>query len=293
MAVSLIGWILTLAFAGHLVVDPVAFPLGPLAVRWYGLFIALTIGIGLPWFLRRALARGIDGALAERAAWWGVVVGVVGARLLYVLQNLDVFGANPVLILAVQDGGLSIHGALLGGIVAVATVTRFQARTFWSIADAIVPPLLLGMILGRFGNFTNHELFGPPTDVAWKMFVPLQDRPVGSQEEAFYHPTFLYDAILNTVVLLILLTLERSVISAPGSPSRWRSRLLGDGGGVPGQLFLLFIAGISLTRFIVEFWRLGDTTALGLSPAQLVSLLLFASAGALLGLVRLGRSKLP
>ncbi len=281
VAALAIGLLLFLkgAFAGTITISPVALSLFGRNVHWYGILIALAILVGIPWFLKRAEARGVDRGRADTVAWWAVLGGIVGARLLYVVQNLDVFGASPFTVVAIQDGGLSIHGAILGGAVAAALACRILKVDFWKLADAAAPPILLGMIIGRFGNFTNHELFGPPTDVAWKMFVPFQDRPLGSQEE-FYHPTFLYDAILNSLLLLYLLWSEFKMALSERSESN---------GPPSGSLFLAFIAGISLTRFLVEFWRLGETAALGLSSAQLVSLLLFLIAVTLLWLSRTGR----
>jgi len=252
----LLTWYLAQTFSGELPVDPVALSLGPLHVRWYGLLIAGAILAGIPWLLVRAKQRGLHPQQADAVAWWSVLGGIVGARLVYVLQNLDVFSVQPWSVLAIQDGGLSIHGALVGGAIVAALAAHRYKIEFWKLSDAAAPPILAGMILGRLGNFFNAELFGPPTSVAWKMFVPVGSRPLELLESAFYHPTFLYDALLNGLVLVLLLKTQKTTIFA-------------------GELFLRLIAGIALTRFIVEFWRLGETAALGLSSAQLVSILLF------------------
>lgn len=250
-------------FAGRLLLDPIAFAIGPLEVRWYGLIIALAILIALPWTLQRVETRDLDRAAAEGAYWWAVLGGIVGARLIYVLQNLEYFTAHLDRVVALTDGGLSIHGALLGGALALWTAVRFDGKRFLQLADAAVPAVLLGMILGRLGNFANAELFGPPTDLPWQIFIPETARPEGFADIVFYHPTFLYDLILNTVVLMLLLRFERTIKR-------------------PGQLTLWFFLGIAITRFIVEFWRLGDSLVGGFSLAQLVSICIILGSFTLL-----------
>lgn len=265
-------------------VDPVAFSLGSVDIYWYGFFVALAVALGLPWTLARAARVGLNARQAERVLWVAIAGGVVGARIGYVVQNLAYFGAHPAEIGALSTGGLSIHGALFGGFLAGVLAARWYRLEFWRLADASVPAILLGMILGRFGNFTNAELFGPPTDVPWKLFIPVASRPEGMSEIAFYHPTFLYDSMLNTLLLLILLRIDRKAALSSARPVE---ALMSEGGSKgssvqPGRLTLWFVAGIALTRFLVEFWRLGEVTALGMTPAQLVSLALLAGAGWLL-----------
>ncbi len=297
-------------FAGRWLIDPIAFSLGPIDVRWYGIIIAIGILIALEWTSRRAERRGLDRRLVERVSWWAVLGGIVGARLIYVAQNLDYFSAHLDRVGALTDGGLSIHGALIGGALAVWLTIKRSGHSehpsrrsglgveesglvahvdpstllgmtpkerFFAFTDAAVPGLLLAMILGRFGNLANAELFGPPTGVPWKLFIPVDARPIGLEHVAFYHPTFLYDALLNTLVLIGLLWLERRWLRAPGYP-----RQGGVEGNAPGRLTLWFFLGIAMTRFTVEFWRLGDTVALGLSLAQWVSLLIAGSCVVLL-----------
>lgn len=243
------------AFAGSFIVSPVAFHIGTAAVRWYGLFAALGLAVGFPWTLARATRIGLKPrSTVEQVLWWAVLGGLVGARLIYVLQNSSTYGQDPRQILAVADGGLSIHGMLLGGLVAAAIVSRLLRVNFWRLADAGSPSLLLGMIIGRFGNFTNGELFGYPTTLPWKLFIPLANRPAPYLEQSFFHPIFLYDIVLNTFLLIIILRTENSC--------RFKGELLGR-----------FVLGISVTRFIVEWWRINDPPSVGvLSTAQLVSI---------------------
>jgi len=267
--VALALW-LHAAFQGRIHVSSVAFTAGPLSVRWYGLLIAFSILLSLPWAVARARRAGLDPHRAEAAYWWGVVGGAVGARLVYVVQNLDYYGHQPAVILAIADGGLSIHGMILGGLVAGALAARALGLSFWLLADAAGPAMLAGMVLGRFGNFTNMELIGYPTSVPWKMFVPPPARPPLFTGAEFFHPVFLYDAILNCMLLALLLATERTV-------------------RFPGELIFRLLAGIAVTRFIVEFWRIGDRVLGPLSLAQLASVLIFTVAVTVLWLGRRGK----
>ncbi|MBI4185702.1 prolipoprotein diacylglyceryl transferase [Candidatus Berkelbacteria bacterium] len=263
LGLLVLGVLLMGVFSGRWTIDPVAVSLGPVSIHWYGLIIASAILMALPWVVQRAERRGLDRSTVERVLWWAVIGGVLGARLVFVVQNLDYFGAHLGRILALVDGGLSIHGAILGGAVALRVTLGFDRQNFWRVMDAAVPGLLLGMILGRFGNLANAELFGPPTNQPWKLFIPEVARPPGLEAVAFYHPTFLYDALLNAALLAGLLWIER----------RWSL--------APGRLTLFFLIGIAATRFTVEFWRLGSSVLVGLSLAQLVSVViaLVASLG--------------
>lgn len=247
------------AFAGSIVVSPVAFQIGGSAIRWYGLLAALGLALGFPWTLIRAARFGLKPqSTVEQVLWWAVAGGLIGARLLYVVQNGSLYGQHPLQILAVADGGLSIHGMLLGGLLTTAIVGRMLRIDFWRLADAGSPALLLGMILGRFGNFTNGELFGYPTALPWKMFVQPINRPAAYLGDVFFHPIFLYDALLNTTLLIVILRTEKSCRFA-------------------GEILWRFLLSISITRFIVEWWRINDPPSVGvLSTAQLVSITLGA-----------------
>lgn len=245
------------AFSGLIAVSPIAFQVAGLEVRWYGLFAALGLLIGIPWALHRA--RQLDlgpPATVEQSFWWSVFGGLVGARLVYVAQNLVIYLQHPLQFLAIADGGLSIHGMLLGGLLAGAIAARLARINFRRLADAATPSMLLGMIIGRLGNFTNGELFGYPTSLPWKMFIDPIHRPEIYATQTFFHPIFLYDALLNGLLLLFILRTEQSC--------RFKGELLGR-----------FLLGVSATRFVVEFWRINDPPSLGvLSSAQIVSLIL-------------------
>lgn len=248
-------------FAGESLVHPVAFSVGSLQIRWYGLLIGFSIALGFYLTAKRA-KKSFEEEIFDITIWWAIIGGVFGARLFYILQNVNYFRVFSGDIFKISEGGLSIHGALFGGFLAAYLALGRDLKKFLQLADAATPALLLGMIIGRFGNFFNYEIFGYPTSVAWKMFVPAGMRPVGLRGFDFFHPTFLYEAILNAILLIFLLSKEKTYKT--------------------GELTLKFFAGISITRFIVEFFRIGDPLFWGLTLAQVVSLIIFILAIAFL-----------
>ncbi len=271
LGLTALGLFLRLAFAGSLHVDPVAFRLGPVAVHWYGLFGMLALALGLPWTIARAKRAGLPAGTAESALIAATLMGLVGARLVYVLENLPYYSGHAAEILHVATGGLSVHGMLLGGFLGAAAACTVLGIDPWRLVDAAVPALLFGMVLGRFGNFTNAEILGYPTAVPWKMFVEPAARPVLYAGAAYFHPVFLYDAALNAAVLAGLLVLERRAVFR-------------------GERFFWFLAAVSVTRFVVEHWRINEPSTVGIvSPAQWTSLALAAVAAVV---IALGRTRL-
>lgn len=262
-------------FTGQFILSPIAISAFGLNVHWYGLFIMVSIAIAIPWTVARAIARGLNPAATETVLWWAVVGGIVGARALFVLQTLPLYRTAPLRMFAIMDGGLSIHGALLGGFLTAfaaaawfnRSLSRAAAIRFWLLADAAVPPLLFGMVVGRFGNLFNYELFGPPARVPWRMFVPQAFRPVEFADYRYFHPAFLYDAMGNALVLGLVLANEHRA-KYPGEPVLW------------------FFLGTATVRFLVEFWRIGAPAAGNLTSAQLVSIVIAVAAGLLTTLRR-------
>ena len=217
-------------------IDPVFLRLGPLQFRWYGLMYLL--GLAIAYFLIKARAAARNVVLAKEHLYDLIVyaaIGVfLGGRLGYTLfYNFSYYLDHPLKILAVWEGGMSFHGGLLGTIVALWLFCRRRGLAVYSIADLAALPSPIGLGLGRIGNFINGELYGRPTDVPWCMVFPAG----GPQCR---HPSQLYEATLEGVVLFALLW----VISRMPTP--------------PGTVFWSFITGYGLCRVVVEFFREPD-----------------------------------
>src|SRR5690606_312973 len=248
-------------FAGERPIDPVLLRLGPLEVRWYGFLIAFSFIPGFYLAAAEARRRGIN---PDHLYDFGLLAGVSGfvaARLAYVIQNLRHFLSEPARIFAVWEGGLSMHGVIIGGLLATIYFARKIRVPFFTFADVVFPALPLGQALGRRGNFFNQELFGYPTAVPWKMYVAPAYRPAEFAHAAFFHPTFLYESLWNLGTLGVLLWYRRRPTAREG------------------DVFFLYLVVYSLGRFLVEFFRIGTPVAAGLTLAQLVSVLVIAGSG--------------
>ncbi len=166
-----------------------------------------------------------------------ILGGFIGARLYHVFSSFGYYLHQPGQILAFRSGGLSIFGALFGGLLVLFRYSRkYKAQSFPRLLDWLAPSLLVGQIIGRFGNLFNYEAFGYPTSLPWKMFVPLSFRPVEFMTAAFFHPLFLYEALFNAAVLVFLWRVEQS-------PKR------------AGILFLYYIFLYNIGRFFLELLR--------------------------------------
>jgi len=226
--------------------------------------MALAVVVGFAWLSREPRAQWLTEHLLYLVVW-GVVGGMVGARAGFVLLAWPSFVGQGAEIFNLQAGGLSIHGAVVGAALMLWWYCRRHRLATLRVFDTLVPALVLGQIIGRFGNFFNQEAFGPPTDLPWKMFVASPWRPVGLSEFEFFHPTFLYSALGLVVVLLIVLAVRRA------SP-------------YAGAAFLAYVVSYSGLRFAIEWLRVDSVVWGALTIAQWASIALAILAG-VIGLV--------
>jgi len=248
---------------------PLLFQLGPFSLRWYGLLIALAVLLGLVLASRLGKLRGLDPAVIADLLPILVLAAVVGARLYYVLFEWRQYQLNWLDALAVWRGGIAIHGALLGGTAAVILYARWRRLALWNLLDVLLPSVALGQAIGRWGNFFNSEAFGLPTDLPWKLTIPLANRPLEFLDQASFHPTFLYESLWNLGVLaLLLLLFQRGLRGQIQLP--------------PGALSCVYLIAYSSGRLWIEGLRIDPLCLLGSPPdcagglrmAQLMSLLL-------------------
>lgn len=229
---------------------PVVFEAGPLTLRYYGVCIVLGIIVGT-WVTGRQLAsRGYDGALALESLFFVVPLGLAGARLYHFATQL-LFGgqyAKPFpAVLEVWQGGLGIYGGIAGGIVGVFLFSWYRAISPLTFADAAAPGLVLGQAIGRWGNYFNQELFGRPSDLPWAIYIAPQNRPPQFADATSFHPTFLYEALWDVLVCLVLLWVAR----------RFSERLKA------GDIFVLYVVLYSAGRFLVEILRVDPAFLIG------------------------------
>ncbi|MBW4560189.1 MAG: prolipoprotein diacylglyceryl transferase [Mojavia pulchra JT2-VF2] len=248
---------------------PTLVRIGPLTIRWYGLLIATAVLIGVSLSQYLAKRRNVNPELLSDLSIWLVIGAIPAARLYYVLFQWPEYAQHPERIIAIWQGGIAIHGAILGGLVAALIFAKLKQVSFWQLADLVAPSLILGQAIGRWGNFFNSEAFGRPTNLPWKLYIPPDRRPPELANFEYFHPTFLYESLWDLMVFILLITLFFRALQ--GKP---RLKV--------GTLFLVYFAAYSLGRLWIEGFRT-DSLMLGpLRIAQVVSLI-----GILVGLAGL------
>lgn len=241
--------------------SPIAFTIGGISIRWYGILISLGMFLGLYLALREIRRQGEDEDRFVTLFLYAIPAAIVGARLWYVAFSgaLDWYLAHPVEVLAIRHGGLAIHGGLFAGFLVGWLYTRKYRINFRKWADIIAPSIILGQAIGRWGNFFNQEAYGRETSLPWAMYI----------DGAYRHPTFLYESLWNLGVFAFLLW--------------WRRRRKFE-----GELVLWYFALYSLGRFFIEGLR---TDSLMLGPLRVAQLISLAGVGGGLWLIQRGRRR--
>jgi phosphatidylglycerol---prolipoprotein diacylglyceryl transferase len=233
----------------------IAFSIGPITVRWYGILMASSMAIGLWLAYREARKENLPADDFVRVAQWAIILGLIGARAWEVIFNWDYYGRFPSKIIAVWEGGLAIHGGLTVGIIAgVILAVRWHVPVLRAL-DVAAPSVVLGQAIGRWGNFFNEEAFGRPTDLPWKLYISPPHRPLEYASDQYFHPAFLYESMWDLAVFAALVLWLRP---------RYR--------GQPGAVFFWYIGLYSVGRFAIEAIRLDSFWLAGFRVAQLASL---------------------
>ena len=257
---------------------PILFQAGPLVVRWYGFLIASAVLIGVTLSQWLAKRRKVNPEMIGDLAIWLIIGAIPCARLYYVIFQWQEYAQRPGDIVAIWKGGIAIHGAIIGGTLAALIFARLNKISVWQLADLVVPSLALGQAIGRWGNFFNSEAFGAPTNLPWKLYIPVNNRPLDYLTFEYFHPTFFYESVWNVMVFVLLLFLFFWGLKHP-------NRLY------LGTLSLVYLIAYSSGRIWIEGLRT-DSLMLGpLRVAQVISLVMI-SVG-ILGLVWLYRLKKP
>ena len=226
--------------------NPIAFTLFGLEVRWYGIFIACGALLAI-YFAEKLIERNprVPKDAVVDASIFALPLGIVGARTYYVLFEWDYYSAHLSEIFAIRNGGLAIHGGLLGGTLAVFIYCRVKKISFIELLDMLAPGVVLAQGIGRWGNFMNGEAHGGVTNVPWAINV-------GGQ---MVHPTFLYESILDVSIFLILYFYVSK-----------RRRF-------PGELAGIYLILYSIGRFFIEGLRTDSLYIGPLRTAQVMSLI--------------------
>ena len=262
--------VISFPMLGGLELDPPAsFSLFGFSIYFYGVLIALGFLLGMWYCSRQAPRFGIRPDDFFDMMLWLIPIVIVGARLYYVLFRLDYYLQHPAEIIAVRDGGLAIYGGVIAGVAVLLLFCRKKGLSFRAMLDLTVHGLLIGQIIGRWGNFMNREAFGAETDIFCRMGLT----PPGGAT-VYVHPTFLYESLWNLAGLLFLIIWERR-----------------GGRKYDGQSSLIYFFWYGLGRAWIEGLRsdslyIGRT---GLRVSQLLSIALCLVSLALL--IILGRRR--
>jgi phosphatidylglycerol:prolipoprotein diacylglycerol transferase len=236
--------------------DPIAFSVGPIAVRWYG--IMYLVGFAMAFVLgryriKRGLSRRVTASILDDLLFYVVLGVILGGRLGYVLfYKPGYYFQHPLDIFAVWQGGMAFHGGFLGVLIAIWYLARKHQLRWLEMTDFVAPLIPLGLAAGRLGNFINGELYGRVTDVAWGMVFASPGAGAAPR-----HPSQLYQFALEGLLLFAILW----VFTA-------RPRPLGAASAV-------FLIGYGTMRFVAEFFREPDDflgfLALSLTMGQWLS----------------------
>ncbi len=245
---------------GPIVIDinPAIVQIGHFAIRWYGLAMAAAILVGFMVAVHEAKRKGIPEQEVYSMGLWVVIAGIVGARLLHVIDKWEYYLANPAAAFAFQNGGLAILGAVLGGAIAGVVYVRRKGLQLGKMADAVAPGLILGQAIGRIGCTVNGDAVGAPTNLPWGFVYTNPDAMAPSLGQA-YQPTQVYEMLWDLLVFGFLWWVRRRV-------------------KVDGLLFLVYLSLYSVGKFVISFWRQEAMFLIGLQEAQVVALASLAFA---------------
>jgi len=242
------------------------FALGPLYIRFYGIILMLGAIAGGFLAAHEAKRRGHDPEIVWDLLVYLIIGGVIGARLWHIFTpppssiaqgfTTQYYLTHPLDALAIWKGGLGIPGTIMGGLIALYFYTRkYPVISFVEWTDIAAPGLALGQAIGRWGNFFNQELYGAPTNLPWKIYIDPAHRLAGFQNDAYYHPLFLYESILNLLNMLFLLWITR----------QYSDKLK------RGDVFNVYLIIYPVIRFSLDFLRLDASQLGGINANQTLS----------------------
>ncbi|GIP24525.1 prolipoprotein diacylglyceryl transferase [Paenibacillus sp. J22TS3] len=223
-----------------LLLNPVAFSIGELHVRWYGLILGTAALVGLLLAVREGKRFGIPPEFFMDLVLFGVPSAIIGARIYFVAFKWEDYKNNLWDVFKIWEGGIAIYGALIGAIICAVIYVRRKGYNFWRIADICAPGLIVGQLIGRWGNYVNQEAYGGPTTETFlrdHLHLPSFIVDQMNVQGVFHHPTFLYESLWNLVGLVLLFVLRRQKFLRAG------------------ELFMSYFIWYSIGRFFIERLR--------------------------------------
>ncbi len=241
-------------------------------IHYYGLimFCAIAAGILVMRLVAKKYYKKVNTEILLDMLPAIILCAILGARLYYVAMDWNYFSRHLPEIFALWHGGISIHGAMLGGVISGLVYTKIKKINFLKYADIFAYGLTIGQAIGRFGNYFNCEAFGKPCSIPFiKLFIPLPYRPYGYESYEYFHPTFLYESLWDILVFLILFFVIRKIK-----------------GIKDGVIFFSYLILYSIGRIAIESCRLDSVRNIcGIEIAHIASVLLIIAGVAGLVLI--------
>lgn len=252
--------------------NPIAFSLGPIPVHWYGIIIGSGLALALYLAIREGDRRGLPKDTFADLMLWAIPIAIISARIYYVIFEWDFYKNNLGAIPQIWNGGIAIHGALIGSVLTAYVFAKKRGISFWKLADIAAPSIILGQAIGRWGNFMNQEAHGGEVSRAFLENLHLPDFIINQMyiNGTYYHPTFLYESIWNLAGFILLILLRRVNLRR-------------------GEMFLTYVIWYSVGRFFVEGMRTDSLMLGSLRMAQTISIALIIGAIAILIYRRVAR----
>lgn len=238
--------------------NPIIFSFAGFDLRWYSVAMLTAVTVGLLLIQREAKRFNVKGDFIFNMAFWSIIFGLIGARLYFVIFNWDYFSVNLSEVFRVWEGGMAIHGAIIGGLLTIYTYCKKYKVRVMRYLDFIAVPFLLSQAIGRWGNFFNSEAHGVATNVEYlrKLFVPDFVIEGMKIDGVYYTPTFLFESLACLLLFFLFLAIRRSKYTKVGTMSG------------------LYLIGYGIIRFFIEMSRTDALLLGGFKVAQIVSIVM-------------------
>lgn len=241
--------------------NPIAIQIGPLPVYWYGVAYAVGLAVAYLVLVRQARRAGEDAELIGNGIIIIAIAALIGGRLYHVIDQWALYRDDLLRIVLPPYSGLGVYGGLATGVLAFIALVRYHGVNGWRWADIVAPALFVMQAVGRWGNFFNQELYGPPTDLPWGIAIDCAHRIAAYPCDAFpvatthFQPLFLYESVSGLLGAAALIWLSRRV-----RPPK------------DGDLILIFFIWYPVVRFLLETLRTENWKVGGIPTAQLFSI---------------------
>lgn len=246
--------------------NSVAIDLGIVKIYWYSITMLIAILLGSFIFLKQAKKEKVNQEFLSDLLFYGIIFGVLGARIYYVIFNASYYMKNPLEIVEIWNGGLAIHGALIAGAIWFIFYSKKKGYNYLKLFDMAALALPLCQAIGRWGNFFNQEAHGVATtyQTLKQLYIPEFIIDGMKINEVYYHPTFYYESLWNILGFILLIIVRK----------KYKLK--------KGQITGIYFMWYSFARFIIESMRTDSLMIMNLKVAQIISILLFGLGAYLL-----------